>query len=264
GALHFDDPDGRFTYDGIRAGDYQLIVQAEGFIVARQDVKLDAGEEESVEISLDSGGRIEGVILDAETGAPVEGAEVHAGRRASTPDIRLDLASAFTAADGTFVLAGLTPGAYAPSARHPFYRSRSADEPIEIGPGDTARVELRADPAGRLEGRIKGPMPSSNEGQIHRSLRLQPAGAPPKNPTGFEHIGIDPQSRFEMDSIRPGRYDVDLVMQAMRPGKSIHLGPNGGVQMMEPLGAETKTRVAQVEIRPRETTHLQVSAPAAE
>ena len=55
-----------------------------------------------------------------------------------------------------------------------------------------------------------------------------------------------------------------VTLHEMRPGKSIHLGPNGGVQMLEPLGAETKTRVGQVEIRPRETTHLQVGAPAAE
>src|SRR6185295_5767625 len=68
GDLNFVDPAGRFLYDGLRPGAYEVIVSASGFLAHHEDVTLAAGEELPLDVQLGRGARIEGVVTDAETG----------------------------------------------------------------------------------------------------------------------------------------------------------------------------------------------------
>jgi len=93
-------------------------------------------------------GEIRGVLLDAE-GLPAEGHQV--GARSAAGDLFL---SPRTGRDGAFVLTGLPPGEY----RLVAFTPDGAELPlspgdVKLGPGKTARLELRvsgeAGPPGR-------------------------------------------------------------------------------------------------------------------
>lgn len=72
------DPGGRFELMGFRPGDYYLRVVAPGYGAAREELEIVAGAPRDVEVELDPGRVVEGVVLEGETRFPVSGAKVSA------------------------------------------------------------------------------------------------------------------------------------------------------------------------------------------
>lgn len=105
----FVDASGCYAIEGIPAGSYAVVVSAPGFAPSRETpADVAAGAEAVADAALLAGGRIEGVVRDAGTGAPIEGARLAVegwlGAAASTFPA---LAEAATGEDGSFVLAGV-------------------------------------------------------------------------------------------------------------------------------------------------------------
>ena len=92
-------------FDGLEAGDYVLRVENSAFRSASRPVHVDSGAAVHVEVRLDPGASLEGIVL-GEDGTPVADAGVDADGHDATTD-----------AKGTFVIRALEPTVYAVRAR---------------------------------------------------------------------------------------------------------------------------------------------------
>jgi RNA polymerase sigma-70 factor (ECF subfamily) len=279
GDLTYRDPLGRFLYDGLRPGDYELIVISRGFLAFHADVRLEAGQELPIEVRLERGARIEGVVLDAETGSPIASVNVSCHRQPPREEMEAvrkgkgglrpsmpppsGMASGVSGEDGVFVLDGLMEGEYSITGAHPFYSSRPAM--AELGSREARRVELRLQPTGRLEGSISGLKPGEGSaGRIHYTLgfdRLEPREKDEYKSMDEWGVGIDAAGRFQAQGLRPGSYRLVLRIREYRPGKFTETGPGSGTRDLEPIGPEERIPLGQVEVRARETIWFQASVP---
>jgi protocatechuate 3,4-dioxygenase beta subunit len=279
GDLTYRGPMGRFLYDGLRPGDYELIVSSPGFLAFHADVRLEAGQELPIEVRLERGARIEGVVLDAETGAPVASVNVSCFRQPPREEVEAarkekgglrasmappsGMANGLSGEDGTFVLDGIMEGEYSVSGAHPFYAARPAM--VELGAREARRVELRLRPTGRLEGSISGlKSGGGTRGRIHHSLnfeRLEPREKDEYKSMDEWGVGVDAAGRFQAQGLRPGNYRLILAIREYRPGKLIETGPGSGTSDLEPVGPEERIPLGEVEVRARETVWFQASVP---
>jgi len=281
GDLKFVDPAGRFLFDGLRPGEYEVIVYASSFLAHHEDVKLAAGEEVSLDVKFDQGARIEGVVTDAESGLPIEGVQVSGTRqipqeefdammkkgRVSPPMTPLSgSAEATSGADGAFVLDGLLPGEYAVWAWHPYfvlvYDNSNRTQLEALG---TAMVALRMRLTGRVEGDVSGLRVAAGNGLLmgHRlvfeKLRGEKTPEAEKSQTERWGTGLDPAGHFHAENLRPGQFRISVKSQAYREGKFIELTPGGGIGQRESVGREETTALGEVEVRAGETTRFRGS-----
>jgi RNA polymerase sigma-70 factor (ECF subfamily) len=270
GELAFDHPAGLFLFDGLRPGEYTVLIRAEGFLNATRDVFLKGGEETSVEVPLDRGGRIDGIVLDKESGAPVAGAEIqNLWNDNEEEEIGMSWFRWFrTGADGTFSVSGLREGKCVLAIEHPYYLKEQAIA-VELPRQEDKPLEIRLAPAGRLEGRIRGykgfgrGKKSVSYSLDVRMLREDPANPGKRTPEeqGVPHrIGGD--GRYSADNLRPGVYLIELKKQLTEIGDVVITGPSGGyIGYKKSAGPEERTLLGEVEIRPRETAVFEVSLP---
>lgn len=278
GQLIFDHPAGRFLYDGLRPGDYLVVVQAPGSLFATREVALRAGEERSLEILLDWGDRIDGVVVDEETGLPVAGVPVGFSRMSPGEDAQRFSSpwgdGGLTAADGTFSITGLREGKYLIMAVHPYYL-RTIPIPVEIPRSNEEALEIKLAPAGRLEGRILGSAHQFGKSAVRYSVYLKrkgvqedmadPGSMEPEDllriMESFCPVPIDPEGRYHADSLRPGVVLVELKRQVIERGEVEHHGPAGGTVGSRSAGPEDRIPLGEVEIRPRQTTIFDAVVP---
>lgn len=130
---------GAFAFGPLPAGTYTIGCRAEGFVGTEQTAEvaagqatellfiLEAGDDGTVDVELAS---LSGTVFDADTEAPIAGAEVvlNDGRATTT-----------TAEDGTFSFTDLRPGGYLFGVRADGYRSVAF--PVRLVPG--AELTLR-------------------------------------------------------------------------------------------------------------------------
>ncbi|MEM9803207.1 MAG: sigma-70 family RNA polymerase sigma factor [Planctomycetota bacterium] len=104
-------PDGRYRFDSVRPGRPDLLVRTTGFAATRAQVDVVAGATSALDVTVESGARVEGIIRDPD-GAPVEGALVHGARRRwnDLPDSRFAVATR-TDELGRYALDGVRRGA---------------------------------------------------------------------------------------------------------------------------------------------------------
>jgi len=209
---------------------------------------------------------VEGVVLDAETGEPVTGANIMMSGRSPGEGIRPFPQPLSSGEDGSFSLGGLRAGSYLFNASHPYYLHSSVG-PVDVGAEGAQRIELKLSPAGRLEGRIRG----LSGGQMDKrgvvsTLMLEnaaeeggPGGKRAPGPS-FNRIWADPEGRYAAENLKPGRYVLKVKKQEMERGETMHLGPSGGFVANRPVGPEEVTVLGEVEIRARETTVFDAAA----
>ncbi|MEA3403873.1 MAG: carboxypeptidase-like regulatory domain-containing protein [Armatimonadota bacterium] len=152
------DARGRYSFRGLAAGQYMIVAESvpRGY-AARQalTVKLEAGQQRaSADIHLVRGGVVEGTVTDAETGAPVPGAQVTAMGPAGPPsDIR------FAAADqqGHYELQ-VPPGEYNLQAENwegdfPYGNAQPSERVVTVAEGETVTaVDFALSPKPTLSG----------------------------------------------------------------------------------------------------------------
>jgi len=143
-------------------GVHTLYAKAEGFPPARTEVEVSgeiAAPVIETRFDLAAGARLEGLVIDARTGRPIEGAYVvsetdsQLSALALNPAENRDFASAtFTRLEGDFVLAPLSPGTHSIRASAPGFGA-AWSEMRELRAGE-ARAGLRFElkPAGSIVG----------------------------------------------------------------------------------------------------------------
>ena len=105
------DAEGRFTLEGVGPGRYTVSAVAHGLAPARADVEVRASAPTAgpVELQLQAGARLEGVVVEEGKGTPVPGARVSV-EGTSGGGALAALYDAQTDAAGRFVLEALPPG----------------------------------------------------------------------------------------------------------------------------------------------------------
>ncbi|MFO0594235.1 MAG: carboxypeptidase regulatory-like domain-containing protein [Myxococcaceae bacterium] len=143
GTFPFVDPAGAFRIDDAPEG--KLVVTASAPLYASSDevaVQLTAGAEANVELVLEEGGRLEGVVVDRRSGAPLPGAVV--STEGLPAALMLATSRATTDADGGFVLDGLAGGRRSVLAVADRHHARLVT--TTITPGQTAHARLLLTP----------------------------------------------------------------------------------------------------------------------
>lgn len=128
--------DGTYTLADVEAGTYTVIVTAEGFLEGtRDDVTVTAGATVTLDFALTGeavAGNIAGVVTDAASGDPIEGATV-------TTDPATE--SVTTGADGSFELVGVAAGTYAVQAAADGYEAATVGD-VAVVAGETATADV--------------------------------------------------------------------------------------------------------------------------
>jgi len=200
---------GRYEHAGLTAGDYDLTAHVAGHAPGRARVTLPEHGHEVVVVAT-AGTTFAVLVVDAATGAPVEGADVRLLRAGEGGFLRL--ASASTTAGGRARLGpvslALEPGEDAVTilvVRHPRYADHSA--PLDEAGGET-RVELEG--GGTLAGRVhlSGAVPA----EPYMLLLV------PRDGRGFLQVlrmprfGLsDLEGAFRFEGVPGGEYDLELV-----------------------------------------------------
>lgn len=198
------DQNGRFRIGKIGEGPFDLQARAPGFLTTRVrqvPVPPGPGDADLGVISLQAGTVLEGRVVDPE-GGPVEGANVQA-----------DSFSAVTDGGGLFSLAGLREG-----TRLSLRVTRQGFAPrivsgIEMPLPEPLTVELT--PAARIAGTVLDET-GDPVGEAKLILTEEHREGPPRG----RFVGaaeVDPEGRFEMVDLTPGRFRLSALAPGFLP-----------------------------------------------
>ena len=185
------DARGAFRIEGLKPGRFVVTATASGFVTGQGRAAL-SEQGGSLELVLEAGGQVEGVVRDVD-GQPLERASVFAYRGGE----RLGVATSDP--QGAFELDGLGAGPLELFARSRD-RHRSARVATHVVAGQTTEVPLVLNPAAAVRGALRSPSgeplagwelrAESRDGQVERRARS------------------DAQGVYELQDLYPGRYRI--------------------------------------------------------
>jgi hypothetical protein len=219
--------DGRFHFDGVRAGTYFAEARGKWFVPDPVERVTLAASGSEVTLFVRAGGMISGVVKRTD-GKPVRGARVHVGQGAGVfvPALKSGdvlLKSAVADARGRFSIGGLPPGpGFQVSATEPSLGVAFLGG-LEVQAGVEMHVELAFDPAATMTGRTMSrsldddgeeslvPLAGAEIAAVPRGLReMQFAD----ELMAAAHATSGADGGFKIGALPPG--DVDLI--AWAPG----------------------------------------------
>ncbi|MCY2961713.1 MAG: carboxypeptidase-like regulatory domain-containing protein [Planctomycetota bacterium] len=203
-----------FAYEKLRAGTYDVYIEAPGFAVAsRSGIEITDGSANDLRFELAPSRSVSGVVRDAATGAPIAGATVLAETRIPAQVLALDVdaeaagwsAATRTRADGSFTLDGL-------DAEPVTLRVSAAGHAATWVPDVAARaattelapVELAA--GGAVAGRVSRPDGSPWPRAIVIASRIGNGGLGERMSYGMAQCTAD--GDYRIDDLPPGEYVV--------------------------------------------------------
>jgi hypothetical protein len=191
--------DGSYVLRGLPSGEVLLEAMHHRYLTASTRIVVSPGAPVVWDPVLDAGGRIEGVVVDQHSGAPVPAWWVVA-RRDQTAKART-----LTDAQGRFLLGGLTPGPWRISVMRPGAPLSEAAFAPDVMPGGDPLllvVDTTERPSAGLRGRVVHPDGESLDGRWVELQRLDQADRPAIEP-------LTDSGAFEFESLMPGRYRLD-------------------------------------------------------
>ena len=156
-----------------------------------------------IEILLTPESSLSGIVVDAASGEPIEGARVSAGGDQWGEE------GAFTDAKGTFRITRLTPGRYIAIAKTDRGYGRTEGSTL-VGLGQSVEgVVVKLHPAVRIEGKVI----ISSTKQGCEEPRVSIADGPKGRWTG---VRSEPDGRVWAEGVLPGKYSVDVSCEGFQ------------------------------------------------
>ncbi len=212
----FEEADGAFLLLGMREGTYEVVVQADGFVPETlPSIAVREGEvRRDLEIRLRRGVTARGILWDAASNAPVEGASVAGveGRPSSAAYLTVGTASATSRANGTFEFKGLRAGTLRFRASKEGL-PEAVSEPFEAVDGQTLEGIVVRFPVG---GAIEGVAATAEGGPLHPAFALAEGVAPSRTTAG---VATDPAGAFRLENLAPGGYEIKVTPNPL-PGEA--------------------------------------------
>jgi RNA polymerase sigma factor (sigma-70 family) len=223
----FSSPEGRFVLSHLAQGEtFGILVEAEGYMPEQIPglSPLPEVETEEVEVALSPGSPLEGVVVEASSGAPIAGAWLLSTTWEKAPEILNlnwddykgvvpDFRKTASAGDGSFRLLEGKPGSLLIKAK--------GHRGLLIGP--ERRPEYRG-----VDGRLRIPLEGGErlsgicyeDGKPARDvsvdiLRNAPPGA--KGPEFAGQTRTDGAGRFTIDDLTPGMHVLEWTRQLPKP-----------------------------------------------
>ncbi len=235
----FTEGDGAFRFEGLDPEEYVLTVYARGFLPFQLPV---LSGRSSLDVHLDPGPSLAGVVVDAESGRPVEGISITAlAAEAGAPVV-----SSTSGPGGTFRLGGLrSERVTLDVGRHAGDREGRAAEyvPARLGPFDVGVDDLRIEVARGLviAGRIEDA--NGHPWLAGATIRLLPVSAAGEiGYDGGRSAAASSDGTFRVPGLTPGRYDIQVAPDAPEldgvPGAVARLDgvPAGSTDLVVALG----------------------------
>ncbi len=196
------DAEGRFELGRLVPGSTVMLrIDREGYPTHRESVEI-PGDEARVEIRVDGGRRVTGVVVD-EWGAPLAGARVELAEATRTfggPETG-------SGPDGRFVIEGVKAGHYFLRASLEGYgmdgKGQALDLTVEDPPEQLVELESRATIVGQLHG-------------LEELASVRPIVAA-MGPNGSREPTVAPDGSFRIEGAEPGRW----LFQATEPNAGL-------------------------------------------
>jgi len=205
------DTDGRFAFTSLPLGLYKIQTVATGFAPALSPEVAIGGP--PITVRLDQGGRVHGVVRQATNRAPIPDIAV----RVVASDYRDLSFEATSDAAGGFLLENAPAGLLLLSSAAPSHAFNPPETMVKMVSDTTAEVELLADLAGRVTGRVYD---STTEAPIAGALVRA------SNPAFPAHSWIskatDADGRYELSGLAPGLTDVALARFPAHYGSGVN------------------------------------------
>ena len=192
------DGDGRFRLPGVRPGKRQLTAQLPPYRLTRRDVDVPEGEV-SVEITLERGLAVRGVVVDA-GGEPV--ADVRVGVVGGTDERGAPWPT--TDGSGRFETSGLAPGTYRVIASKEGYPRSELPEPITLLDADVDGIVLRLEGGGAVFGTLRG---IEFDDLADASVMARGAG-------GFARSSVDYNAGYRLEGLADGDWQVTATVES--------------------------------------------------
>ncbi len=203
----FNAPDGKFCFDGLQPGSYEVVIGAPGYAPNTvENVVLSSSRTTDLPaISLGLGGRISGSVYDSTSGNPVPGATVtvvggvrhflgQANVGPANPRNRQD--QVVVGEDGTFEIIGLKSGRVTLKIEHRLYMTEIYQD-IEQGVRD---LEIPLGAGGSIEGVITG-----YGGKLQSGMQILISSPQPGND---RRVVTDRRGRYSVNGLPSGVYTL--------------------------------------------------------
>lgn len=255
------DQDGRFVFENVEPGTYQLTAERPGFLrqaygarglpYSGTPITLTAGQQiRDLEFKLLPQGVISGRVVDEE-GEPVPRAQVMAMRVGGGRIRSLPGGGGSTNDVGEFRIAGLAPGRYRVQAMpiparffgetvrpgnpnapeegfvatyYPSATDPEAAAAIEVGAGQEVpgiTIQLRKGPLYRIHGKVTGLTAERPASQLRVTLMPRRRDEPIMGPLGGRGTSIEADGSFLLTQVQPGSYYLTVMTF---PGRMQALG----------------------------------------
>jgi protocatechuate 3,4-dioxygenase beta subunit len=242
-------PDGRFSFEGVRAGRYFAEARGPLFVPEspRTALVAESGAGGPIELWVRSGGRVTGVVVRA-NGAPVVGAKVAAftgwgGMLGAMRTGDLHYEETESGAGGTFLLAGLPPGDRYEVAAVGQGFAPAHVVGVEVRPGEDSVVRVEVGAGATVRGRV---LSRGEDGEEPSPLAGAHVGAVPRGLRDLHfvleileatHAVTDGSGRYRIDNAPIGEVDVVAIAPLHLPGKSrmLRAAPGGAEEAEDVL-----------------------------
>ncbi len=192
---------GKFTLTNLAEGDFQIRAEADGYLETTEQISIPLDNDTILTLYLNSGGKITGRVVDAESGQPVMGANVAIPPASGFGRMSTRFAEgARTDSEGRFVLEPVAEGRTSLSITHNDYSSRTLED-IMIYSGQTHDTgDIALTKGGGIEGMVFDADAEPVEGAVIWAT----------GPSGMQMSSTNPEGNYQILSLEPGEYTVSL------------------------------------------------------